>query len=473
MKKGLAYVAILAVFGVAMVGCTAFTKNHSTDPYGATSAPAPQLFAGAEGAFNEFMEGFPSQISTIFTQGATGSDRQFLGYWNYTTTAQDYSNDWSTAYSNVLYNLRLAEEEAAANGQTNVEGAAKVLEGIQMGTITALWGAVPYSQAAEPSVTTTPKYDSQDSVYTEVQATLSAGISELQANNVALPSDIFSSAGDPAEWIAAGYTAKARYMMQQARGDGYTQADLNNVINWAKQGIINTDGSQDMMFTHSTGTYNGDMNLWYSFGVYDRSGYINASKSFLIPMLEAYGMGSQMNYYFDTTASPIDLNYAAAFSATSPFPIFRASEANLLIAEAYCRLDNLTDALTYLNNAIAYNDNTYGDATAAYAATDPAVSSQAAMLQTIFNEEYMALFPEIEVFNFARRVDYQIIYTSGGNTVQLKPTNGNPATQLNFPQRLLYPTAEITANPNTPKQGTGALFTPTTVNTPKDNMLSQ
>ena len=53
-----------------------------------------------------------------------------------------------TAYTNVLYNLRLTEQEAAANGQKNLEGAAKILEGIQMGTVTALWGDVPYSQAA-------------------------------------------------------------------------------------------------------------------------------------------------------------------------------------------------------------------------------------------------------------------------------------------------------------------------------------
>ncbi len=473
MKKTLKYVATLTVFGVILVGCKSFTKGYSTSPYGATSAPAPQLFTGSEGAFDEFMEGFPSQVSSLWAQGATGTDRQFQGYYNYNTSAQDYANDWGTAYTNVLYNLRLTQEEAAANGQKNLEGAAKILEGIQMGTVTALWGDVPYSQAAEPSVTTTPKYDAQATVYAAVQATLDTGIALLNANKAKLPADVFSSASDPNVWLAAGYTAKARYEMQAARADGYTTAELNNVIAWAKLGIIATDGSQDLMFLHTGGVYNGDMNLWYSFGVYDRSGYVGASKSFMVPMLEAYGMGSQMNFYFDTTGGGQDLNYndGAGFGATTAFPIFRASEANLLIAEAYARLGgaaNLANALTYLNDAMTYNNNAYGDTTAAYASGDAAVSTQSAMLQTIWNEEYMALFPEVEAFDFVRRVDYQVIYTSGTSTVKLTPTNG---TQ--FPQRFFYPTSEVTANPHTPVQGASALFAKTPANSVSDPKLSQ
>ena len=164
----------------------------------------------------------------------------------------------------------------------------------------------------------------------------------------------------------------------------------------------------------------------------------------------------------------MDLNYnTGAFTATTPFPIFRASEGNLLLAEAYARENDLANARTYLNAAITYNNTVYGDSTAAYAAADPAVATQSAMLQTIFNEEYMSLFPEVELLNFVRRVDYQIVYTSGSNTVKLTPTNG---TQ--FPQRFFYPTNEVTANPNTPVQTSATLFVKTTVNSVADPMLS-
>lgn len=480
MKKSLTYVAILAFFGVAIVGCTAFTKGYSNNPYGATSSDAPSLFKGSEGAFDEFMEGFPSQISSLWGQAVTGASSQFRGYYVYQTSAQDYSNDWLTAYTNVLYNLRLTENQAKAGGQYNLEGAALVLEGLQMGTVTALWGSVPYSQAAEPSVTTTPKFDPQLQVYSEVQTTLDSGIALLTKYSATLPADIFSSQGNASEWIAAGYTAKARYEMQAARHDGYTATELNNVINWAKQGVIATDGSQDFMFMHSGGVYNGDMNLWYSFANYDRPGYVGAAGNFPAPMALALSSTDSLtndsgwvNFYYDSTTGYSDLNYGtsytpAAFTGTSQFPIIRASEGNLLIAEAYARLNDLPDALTYLNNAREYDDNVYGDKSKPYSITDPQVKTQSAMLQTIFNAEYLNLFPEVELFNFLRRVDYDVKYdtSSGGTPVALTPTNGNQ-----FPQRLFYPTNELTANPNTPNQGASDLYKPTAVNSVADPML--
>lgn len=479
MKKSLKYVAILAFFGVALVGCTSFTKGYSNNPYGATGSSAASLFKGSEGAFDEFMEGFPSQISALWGQAVTGGSSQFRGYYDYATSAQDYANDWLTAYTNVLYNLRLTEQQSKANGQYNLEGAALVLEGMQMGTVTALWGSVPYSQAAQPALTTTPKFDPQLTAYSEVQATLDSGIALLTSYNGPLAADIFSSGGNASEWIAAGYTAKARYEMQVARHDGYTAAELNNVIDWAKKGIIATDGSQDMMFMHSGGVYNGDMNLWYSFANYDRPGYVGAVGNFVAPMMQALASdgktndAGRMNFYYDSTTGYSDLNYGsnytpAAFTGTSQFPIFRASEGNLLIAEAYARLGDLGNARTYLNDARQYNDNVFGDKSTAFAASDSEVATQPAMLQTIFNEEYLSLFPEVELFNFLRRVDFDIKYdtTASAPPVQLTPTNGNQ-----FPQRLFYPTNELTANPNTPAQGASDLYKPTTVNSVADPML--
>ena len=70
------------------------------------------------------------------------------------------------------------------------------------------------------------------------------------------------------------------------------------------------------------------MNLRYSFGVYDRSGYIGAIKSFLLPVLEAYGYinhGLLLRYDMWWAGSQV-LNEGGGFSAAAPFPIFRASE---------------------------------------------------------------------------------------------------------------------------------------------------
>ncbi len=470
MKKNSEYVVIITAltFSILLAACKSFTNGYDVSPIAPSNSPATKLFSGSQGAFNTFMEGFPSMDAALWTQQATGSDRQFQAYYSYTTSAQDFQSDWAIAYSNVLMNLRLVESEASDEGQPNLVGAAKILEGIEMGTVTALWSDVPYSQAVQPQTTLTPKFDAQLTVYNEVQTTLDDGISLLSANASTLPVDIFSSAGNPSIWLAAAHTAKARYYMHVARHDNYSSADLQKVISEAQQGILATDGSQDFMFLHTGGVWNGDMNLWNSFLVTDRSGYISANNNFAVPMMKALALdgktddSGRLSYYFTPDGQDLNTSSGGAYSATSPYPIVRASETHLLLAEAYTRLGQTGSAITELNNARRYNNNVFNDNSADYVASDPAVNSSANLLQSIFDEEYLSLMHQVEVFNFARRINYQIQYTdSTGTVIKLTPSNG---TQ--FPQRFFYPTNEITANPNTPVQSASDLFKATTVNTP-------
>ena len=467
MKINGKYLIIIISLSIAafVAGCKSYTEGYDVNPIAPVSAQSNRTFIGAQGAFDVFMEGFPSQDAAMWTQQATGTDRQFTGYYNYITTAQDFSNDWMLAYVGTLNNLRLVQSGASDEGQPNLAAAAKILEGIEMGTVTALWGDVPYSQAGQSQVTLTPKFDSQLDAYSEAQAVLDAGITELSANLAPLSADIFSSQGNANIWLKAAHTAKARYYMHVARYNSYSAADLNNVISEANQGILATDGSEDLMFVHTGGVWNGDMNLWNSFLLTDRSGYFGAKNNFAVPMMKAMSLdgktddSGRLAHYFTSDGQDLNTSSGGAYSATAPYPIFRASETHLLLAEAYIRSGQTGNAITELNNARQYNNNVFGDNSQPYVETDSAVSS-ANILQTILNEEYLSLMHQVEAFNFARRVNFQIQYTdSTGTVVSLTPVTGSQ-----FPQRFFYPTAEITANPNTPVQSTSDLFKPTTVN---------
>ncbi len=465
MKRVSKYVIAAMLFGVVLAGCKSFTKGYDSNPDASTSgASASYLFPGAQASFDLFQEGFPSMLSALWAQQATGAASQFTGYYNYTITSQDFQNDWPIAYDNVLYNLRATEKVANAAGESNLEGAAKIVEGTLMGTVADLWGDVPYSQAAQPSVYLHPKYDKQDSVYTQVQAVLDAGIAEITSDNNPLSADIFSSAGDQHIWLAAAHTAKARFLMHAARHDNYTPSEMQAVIAQCQAGILATDGSQDMMFTHAQGVYNGDMNIWCSFIDYDRGGYMDASETFIIPMMQAASLDGktnytgQLDYYFIPADGAFNDGAHGAFSETSPYPIFRASETHLLWAEAAARSGDDVTALAQLNLARVYNNNVFGDSSAAYVATDPQVSTPASLLQTIINTEYISLMSQIEAFNLVRRVGYNIQYTdSTGAVHKMAPIHGSQ-----FPQRFFYPINEVNTNPNMPTQP--SLFTPTWAN---------
>jgi hypothetical protein len=455
--------SFLLILIAALVGCEKFTAGYATNPLRPADADALSTFVGAEIGYTLFTEGFPSQIASIWAQQITGADRQFTGYQTYTgTTSYDFANDWSTAYSGALANLRVVEDKATAAGTPSLRGVARILEGIHMGTMTALWGDVPYSEACNPTIVA-PHYDGQLAVYTAVQSVLDQGIADLTgATN--LSKDMSSYSGNVTLWKKAGFSAKARYLMHVARHNAYAAADLNNVIAAAQQGILSTTGSEDLMLTHGT-VQGGNMNNWYAFFAIDRTGYMDASNTFVVPMLKAKKLDGKSDeagrlaaYFSGTNLNTTD----GVYQADSPYPIIRAAETHLLLAEANVRLGNAAAALTELNNARTYANNVFKNNSKAFVAADFAAAGS--LQQAILNEEYVALMHQLEAFNFVRRVNYAISYHAPGvkaaDTVYaMIPTHGT-----SFPQRFYYSSDEINANVNTPVQSTNDLYVKTTVN---------
>lgn len=475
MKSILGLLTIALIISVTFLGCNKLTesyvKGYEDDPLLPSSAPAVKIFAGAQAAFIEFYEAFPSQLAAVWAQQATGADRQFASFDVYNITANDFSNDWFLAYTRVLTNLKIAQAKAQEEGLLNIYGAAKILEGIHMGTVAALWGDVPYSEAAQPEKTLTPKYDNQIDVYNAAIAAIDEGIQVLTQNPASLAQDLYSTGGSTAKWIKAGYSAKARYLMHLARKDNYPAAVLDQVIQAALNGITSTTrtgtppaagyGADDLVFTHGS-TYQGNMNLWYSFLVQDRSGYLRALKCFAVKMLGARGTAEsgRFNYYFTADSNDLRTTGTAAYAVNAYFPVIRASETLLLLAEAYARKNDLTNAVNYLNLAKTYNNNIFGT-TLKNNYTTADFATQQDLLQEIFNEMYLSLMHQVEVFNFLRRIDYQIQYKDAtGQVVRLTPKRGDQ-----FPQRLFYPQSEVSTNPNIPWIQTASdLYTKTRVN---------
>ncbi len=462
-------IAIATLLIAGLIGCEKYTSGFDSNPLAPVDASAQKTFVGAELGYIEFTEGFPAFISAIWSQQIHGGQRQFSAYDVYTVNNQDFSNDWFNAYVRVLANLKTVETKTAASGDLNMKGAAEILEGVHMGTVTAVWGDVPYSQAGQPGTTLTPVYDAQQSVYAAAQASLSAGITDMTTSNTPLTQDAFSMGGSVTRWVKLAHSAKARYYMHVARSAGYSSAALNSVLTEAAQGILALNGSEDAMMTHGI-TYLGNMNLWYSFLVNDGSGYMDASPNFAYPMMKRMSYtgsktqeAGRMAKYYNSTGT--DLNYTSttgAFYQSASYPIIRASETHLLLAEANQRLAGTTNvdptALAELNNARTYNNNIFGNTSQPFVPGD--FADGAALLQTILNEEYLSLMSQIEAWNLVRRIDYGITYKdSAGASYSLAPRQG---TQ--WPERFVYSVDELNANPNMPPEAAGAQYIKTWAN---------
>jgi hypothetical protein len=440
-------------FMVMLNGCEKFTEGFNNDPTQLTDASEVNIFSGAQLAYMQFDEGELARLAAIFTQQATGASQQYASYQNYSLASEDFSNAWATAYVDCFANIKIVEGKATS--KANLRGAAEVLEGLHMGTMTALWGDIPYSQANQvlANKNIQPTFDDQLTVYSNVQTVLTKGIADLATLDGSLSSDIFSSGNDISLWKKLAYSAKARYYMHVARYYSYSLAYMDSVINNGLKGMIATTGADDISFTHGT-AQGGNQNLWYSFLQNDRAGYMDASVTFAQPMLYYRNVDgksvdtARMQYYYSKSAKYLDLNYVdGACAISNSFPIIRASETLTLIAEAYYRKGDLPSALTYLNFARTYANNVYGSSLTEYASMDAAVTGTK-LLQSILNEEYLALMLQMEGFNFARRVNFAITYTDSSSLAVVHTIT--PITGTVFPQRYLYSMDEIDANPHTP-----------------------
>ena len=99
------------------------------------------------------------QHITTIVQDRQGIDNHYL------STLDNY---WSTVYSKALPNIKILEEKSINSNSSHYLAIAKVLKAINIGATTDIYGDVPYSEATLAGQNFTPKYDSQQSIYTDV-----------------------------------------------------------------------------------------------------------------------------------------------------------------------------------------------------------------------------------------------------------------------------------------------------------------
>lgn len=464
MKKITIAIALAVLAGTSgLNGCSMLTRGFEDNPNTASDAPATLQLTAAQLGEGFFMSGESARTANIWSGVFRGFDRQYQALQNYITTTQDYDNPWTQAYYNTLTQLRLVEDKANTVGNKQLLGIAQVTEAQMIGTVTALWGNVPYSQAFVAN--TPPTFDAQADVYSATQTLLTNAIANLTVNagvGTAISADIFYT-GNQLRWVAAAHSLKARYYLHTKN---YAQA-----LTEAQLGIAAS--TNDMLMPYY-GAVSISANPYWDF-INNRTNYIDGVDSYA-PALLLARTNSKTNetgrykYFYNDSDPDIysarDPNWIdGAFQANSNFPLITYVETQAIIAECQARAGSTSNALTALNNMRAVDATSYtttGGLYTAYVAADfnpggvvnPTSSNQtasAALLREVLIEKYLSLIGQIEEFNDVRRT----------NNLIGVPLNTSTSTLL--PQRFLYPLVELNANPNTPNP-VPSLFTKTPVN---------
>lgn len=462
--------ALILLVGAALTlsACDAFTDGYDQNPNAATEAPADLIFNGASVTTIMFHEGNLARFASIFTNQATGSDRQYARVNRYDISASDIDSDWSTAYADVLGDLDVAKQQARSGGQTVLVDFARILEAHTFGQLAALFGDIPFTGTFEGRGNLNPEFLGQANAYAQIQDSLSAAITSLEAyqedeNAVALNLEFGDTsldiyyAGDVASWINLGYALKARYHLHT----GEYAAALT--------ALDDIEGDfANFVAPHGT-SFDNDRNLWHSFIEIYRGGYLTAIDAVAPALMDSAGTqfrGNEDNtrfefYYQGASPATYGLNTGAAFALSADYPMLRNAELELIRAEAILQSGGSTnEALAALNAARAFNATYYGanidqyDLTAFQSGGDAAdvpsgvtQSVENALLTEVLEEKYLSNIGQLEAFNDFRRTD---------NFLQIPLKQGETAPIGRYP----YASIETQANTSAPEQPSNTSETP-------------
>lgn len=215
MKKGLLYITLgLTLF---TSGCTHDFDEINTDPISVDGtrylpnlilARAQYSYANKGYAQLLFESMWPQLLSSTYNYYSNGdkyvASSGIIGYQN-----QLWIDDYRAA--SLASEMTTLAKEKQLNNLANVGIIMKILI---MQHITDCYGDVPYSEALSGKAGVfTPKYDTQEEIYTSMLTELETAITALDAAGDKPSSDLFYG-GDIAKWKKFGYSLMLRSAMR-------------------------------------------------------------------------------------------------------------------------------------------------------------------------------------------------------------------------------------------------------------------
>jgi starch-binding outer membrane protein, SusD/RagB family len=470
MKKSFHLLLIVACLQFA--SCKKAVEGFNTDPNNPLDADAITMLTGIEVGNMAIQEGEPARIAGMWSGYFTGEQQQYQAFHQYLIIARNFDDTWQRIFSGVLKNDRLMKKKAELVNNRRLIGVAQVIEANLMGTATALWGDIPFTEAANDAFPN-PAFDPQAQVYQKIQALLDSAIVNFASTAfVDFSAQDIHFAGNMTKWTQTANTLKARYYMHTKQ--------YANALTAAASGI--STAANNWVAPHSSAG-KGSYNLYYQFFVQDRPTWLTGTAAFAVGLLNPASTKyrgnaktierARYNYLYSSATNP---NYTVNgfYYQTVAFPLATYAENLLIIAEAETRVNGITTGLAKLNTYRTYlNGGGYVAPfylTAGnfkydpYLATDFAaggienagtapLTPTRALLREIMEERYITFIGQIEGFNDLRRT-----FTETDVRVPVQPNTG-----AQFPQRFLYPQVEVDLNSSTPNP-IPSLFTPTPVN---------
>ena len=417
------------------------------------------LLVGSQVTSYGVMEGYLNRAVSMVMQQMSGLQTDYYRDYNCDPIDVNTNGRWTAMYgTGGLVDLNTTQKVAEEQEKFILLGISQMWEALLFSTAADLWGDIPYSEAANPNFAE-PKFDSQRDVHFAMLDLLDNAISNFQKGQVfALPVDYdFSFGADADKWIAAAHSLKSRIYLNWAEvnNEYYTLA-----LEEAQMGILDQSGSGDWTPLH--GAAIAERSVWFQFFL-SNPDYMGAGHM-LVDMLKNDN-DSRLNIYFlgpsgsiiegsspgDSSQNASMLNITGHFGMQWQPEFISWYENSFIMAECYSKMGDDATALSILNSTLDGLEQLWSSRGFS-AVSIPRYDSLSgnALLESIMNEKYKALFLNIQSWSDWRRTGFPIFVDSDNNSTECGGTSGG----IGVPRRLLYPEKEKASNPNCPSGDT-------------------
>ena len=380
------------------------------------------------------------RYASLFTQQHSGFDRQHLAIFQYNFTESDVSTMWQNFYSGHLKELDIMMSKTTTLSAPHYRGVARVLTAMSLGNLSSVMGDIPYSQALQGSTNFTPKYDTQEQIYTRVQGLLDSAIADLNAasSSIAPGAEDLIYGGNRQRWVRAAWSLKARFALHLSKRNRMQAA--TQALDFAGRGIQTSADDMQLIF----GATDDQSNPLYQFDGLRNDMRVNRTFIQLLNRLNdprrpwlarvRVGDSTQVGALYGSASSPVVF-------INAPETKFIEAEANLILGRADAAktayVAGVRAALTSAGAAgaaanIAGITAPSAAVIDAYVAQESVVPAGELTLARLIEQKYIALYPNgAESWSDWRRTGLPA----------LTPING-PAV----PRRYPYPQTEREQN---------------------------
>ena len=248
MIKNISKYCIMGMVAVGIVSCDpADFGDKNVNPNATTTPIAGALLTNAINSVDDVVNATQGQHYVQYL-----ANSQYTSADTYQTVEFDYGG-W---YSGPLYDLqqiiRLNTDEAtkdaaqAYGSNANQIAVAQILQSFYFMHITDRWGDVPYSEALLITEgVRQPKFDTQESIYNSVLATLATASNSITDANPVVGDILFG--GDMQMWKKFANTLRLTMALRLSEVD---PAKGQSEFNAAMGGVIALDNSENIYYTH-------------------------------------------------------------------------------------------------------------------------------------------------------------------------------------------------------------------------------